>query len=181
MIFLSGSYPTNNKVTISDFFAVEYKDMKIMSRYVGYTGKAIIKEEFREDFLNLYNRKYSKMKTEIMRKYVRSYGYSMLIIKSWNDHFVNKNWNELLPTHYDEETGLFSYGVTFNYHNSGDFFCIDFFIYVLTQIAYEVVPYKFWDEFGEMTKNKIESMRNIGALDRVGVEYVEIEDMEDMD
>ncbi|MCH5193683.1 MAG: hypothetical protein J1F11_06955 [Oscillospiraceae bacterium] len=154
-----------------------------MSNYIGYTGKAIIKEEFREDFLNLYNRKYSKMKTEIMRKYVRAYGYRMLNIKNWNNHFYNDEWDELLPTSYDEETGSFSYGVTFNSHNNGVFECIDMFIYVLTQIADEVVPYKVWDESGGWTKEEIEFSRDVDGLDfdEEEVNYFKIEEMEDMD
>ena len=152
-----------------------------MSRYVGYTGKAIIKEEYREDFLNLYNRRYSKMKTEIMRKYVINYGYRALYIKNWKNHWYNDDWDELLPTYYDEKTGEFSYGVTVNFHNSEMLPCIDFFIYVLTQIADEVIPYKFWDEYEEMTKEDIEDMRDPSDMDTFSVEHIEIEDMEDMD
>lgn len=152
-----------------------------MSHYIGYTGQAIIKEEFREDFLNLYNRKYSRMKTEIMRKYVKNYGYRMLNIKNWNNHCFNDCWDELLPTYYDEETGLFSYGVTLNLHNTAAFECIDFFIYVLTQIADEAIPCKTWDEFGEMTKKDIEEYRDIDVLDMENINCIEIEDMEDMD
>ena len=151
-----------------------------MSRYVGFAGEAIIKEEYREDFLNLYNRKYSRMKTEIMRKYVKGFGYSMLYIKNWNNHQHNGDWDEPLTTSYDEEKGLFTYKVTVNFHNAGLFECIDLFIYVLTQISDEVVPYKVWDEYEEMTKKNFEDMRDISYLDMEDVNSIEIEDMEDV-
>lgn len=114
-----------------------------MSRYIGYTGRAIIKEEYREDFCELYCRRYDKMKTDLMRAYVERCGGTLLDIKSWNDGWYNDCWDGLLPTAYDPETGEFSYGVTLNFHNTDLFLRTDLFIYVLTLISDEEIPYKF--------------------------------------
>ena len=151
-----------------------------MSRYVGFTGETVIKEEYREDFQALYEGKFSRLKTDAVRRYAVRYGYGALFIKEWGGYLYNDEWKELLPTFYEQDTGLFSYGVTVSIDDSRLFACINNFMYLLTLISEEKVPRRCWDELGRLTPEELDSMSDRELFSKHSGEDILAKEMSDM-
>ena len=124
-----------------------------MSHYIGFTGQAVIKKEYRGDFGLLYRREYDRIKAPVFREYLDEYENGSLWLNRWEDYFYNDELPEKNKNSYDEDTGLFSYAVTFNMHNTEVYYAVTQFMELLNDIAEKELSRRTWDEFENININ----------------------------
>ena len=107
----------------------------------------MIAEEYRADFGRLYRREYDMITAPVFREYIGEYENGCLWLDRWGEYFCNGDFPGINETSYDEESGFFSYGVTFNMHNTDLYYAITEFIQLLHKITERETDYRTWDEF----------------------------------
>lgn len=85
-----------------------------MSLYEAWVGEKIIKSEFRADFGYLFRGEYDKLETGPIADYVKEWKDDMLPFCHWNHYDFDERWKGKYKTSYHEETGFFTYGVSYN-------------------------------------------------------------------
>ena len=87
-----------------------------MSLWCAWVGEIVIKPEFREDFGYLFRGEYDRLESGSIADYVKLYKDRMLPLCYWKHDDEEVEWKGKYKTSYDEETGFFTYGVSFNQH-----------------------------------------------------------------
>lgn len=111
--------------TAPSLWGADKKDVIFMSHYVARVGELIIKPEYRKDFGHMFFAEYDNVKDKWLFNYIAQFEvapeYSMdfLQLRYWNHNDYKKEWVGRYPTCYDEKTGHFVYGVSYNIRSRG--------------------------------------------------------------
>lgn len=87
-----------------------------MSLWCASVGEIIIKSEFRADFGYLFREEYDKLESGLIADYVKEWKNDMVPLCYWKHYDYEDRWKGKYKTSYDEETGLFTYGMAYNLH-----------------------------------------------------------------
>lgn len=96
-----------------------------MSLYVAKVGEVIIRPEYRKDMGHFVRGEYDEITDPDLREFIDEYGvrkgasYDFIEIRLWRHNDYKDEWKGKYETAYDEETGRFIYGVSYNLHSSG--------------------------------------------------------------
>ena len=103
-----------------------------MSYYVAKVGELIIKPEYRKDMGHFIREEYDQIENKKLREFIEDYCLErnrifFLKPKYWKHEEFKSEWIGKYETKYDEKTGRFVYGVSYNLH-SRRFGMHDFFV-----------------------------------------------------
>lgn len=115
-----------------------------MSCYCAMVGEIII-PEFRADFGYLFRGEYDKLENGPIADYVKEFKNDMLPLCAWNHWDYRDSWNGKYKTAYDEETGFFTYGVSYNRHGYLQNSILNMYD-LLKEITEEDISFEYWDE-----------------------------------
>lgn len=117
-----------------------------MSLYCTWVGEIIIKSKFRTDFGYLFRGEYDKLESGPIADYVKRWkNNDMLPLCNWKHYDEEDSWKGKYKTSYDEETGFFTYGVSFNRHGVLNPSMQDMYD-LLKEITEEEISYDDWYE-----------------------------------
>lgn len=143
-----------------------------MSFYMAQVGEIIIKSEFREDFGHLFRGEYDKLESGPIADYVKHWTYVKRLVEErteehgilflpfcyWRHHDDEDSWKGKYKTSYDEETGFFTYGVSYNHYSYGEAM-LDMWE-LLDEITEEEISFDSWCEDDSIRSNKEDSVSN---------------------
>ena len=125
-----------------------------MSFYCANVGEIIIKPEFREGFGHFFRGECDKLESGPIGDYVKDwtymkeqtgeYGILFPPLCHWKHDDEKDEWKGKYETLYDEETGLFTYGVSYNQYRYGESM-LDM-LDLLDEIAEEEISSDGWNE-----------------------------------
>lgn len=115
-----------------------------MGYYVAQVGELIIKPEYRKDIGHFLREEYDEVQNKELRDFIENYFlernrdcFLFLKTKYWKHKEYKVEWTGKYETRYDEETGRFVYGVSYNRHSVG--FGMDDFFTLLKRMSQEEI------------------------------------------
>lgn len=115
-----------------------------MSYYVAQVGELIIKPEYRKDIGRFIREEYDNIEDKSLLSFIEEYFIQehkscnlFLKPKYWKHNEYKAEWAGKYETRYDEETGRFVYGVSYNLYSKG--FGMNDFFDLLKKMSREVI------------------------------------------
>ena len=118
-----------------------------MSYYKTEVGEVIIKKEFRKDLGRLYEEKYDEIENEVIKEWILPYLPAWwLPPKKWDHRVYKDEWEGKYKTTYNENNGVFVYGVAYNANGFYGLSMRDFFWKILPMIVEKIISQDRYDE-----------------------------------
>ena len=110
------------------------------------SGKIIIMPEYREEFEHFFYVEYGLLQTELLGSFAERYflNYDLAALRYWKHGDEKDGWRGKYQTSYDEKTGQFVYGASYN--RRGHYAMTEFFNEILPRITQTVVSKDGWVE-----------------------------------
>ncbi|MBR1851585.1 MAG: hypothetical protein IJ794_00200 [Lachnospiraceae bacterium] len=118
-----------------------------MSHYAAEVGIVKIKKEYRKEFGYLWNREFDKLSAPMFIEFLEDFPNGSNRAFSWCHGDVKTSWVGKYKTSYDEESGMFTYGVYYNEYGNGWEYWGDY-KGILEEIEEEWFFEDWWDEPG---------------------------------